>query len=88
MGKVCTLNGFNLLYPASCIREENTGPVGMFNQGQALPVPGQPGIFINELMTVHAQKMSNGVGFIGPEPYITRFPAAGMALDALKIIKV
>jgi len=54
MGEVFALDRFGGLDPASFIREENTGPVGLFDQGQAIPVPGQTSVLVYECMDFHS----------------------------------
>ncbi len=88
MGEICALDWFDRLNLASPIREKNTGPVGLFDQGQALPVPGQTGVFAYEYTALHAQEGCYCIGLFRLEPHIPGLPAAGMALDALKVFKV
>ena len=85
VGKVPALKGFGRLNPAPLSGQENTCPVRLFDQGQGLPVPGQAGIGLDKLKYIHVQALCNGIRFVRLEPYVSVFPAAGLALNALEV---
>ncbi len=88
MGKVPALKGFGGLNPAPLSGQENTSPVRLVDKGQGLPVPGQPGIGLDKFMHIHSQVFRNGIRLIRMEPYISGFPAAGMALDTMEVFQI
>ncbi len=88
MGKVPALKGFGRLNPAPLSGQENTRPVRLIDQGQGLPVPGQPGVGLDKFKYIHFQAVSNGIRFFRLKPYVSVFPAAGLALDALEVFQI
>jgi hypothetical protein len=74
--------------PASCVCQEYTGPVRLFDQRQACAVIREYGKRFDKFVNIHFQVIRHYIRFRRSEPDISRLPAAGMAPDAFKRAQV